>query len=218
MATNFTFRATPQPTIKRIPAYLAILKELELAGQITVSTTDIADRLALNPIQVRKDLSITGITGRPKIGYITTELIAGIYNFLGWHNTKDAVLVGAGALGSALLGYKGFAGYGLRITATFDSSKKLIGKTIHGRVVAPINELEDFIRQSAIRIGIITVPAEAAQDIAYQCVRAGIRGIWNFSPVKLAVPHQVVVQNEDLSSGLALLSVKISEKLSADSR
>lgn len=211
--TSDSSRSAPHPTVKRIPAYLAVLKELEEAGQVTVSTTDVARRLSLNPIQVRKDLALTGIAGRPKIGYVTAELIAGIYDFLGWQNTKDAVLVGAGALGTALLGYKGFSGYGLRITAAFDAGKRLIGKNIHGRVVQPMDELESFIKETNVRIGIITVPPEAAQEVAYQFVRAGIRGIWNFSPEKLAVPDQVVVQNEDLSAGLALLSVKLSEKL-----
>ena len=202
-------KIAPLPTIRRIPSYLRLLYEYRAAGREWISATDIAERLSLKPIQVRKDMAFTGITGKPKKGFIVLDLIRSIRGFLGWDSISDAIIVGAGALGSALMGYSGFSEHGLNIIAAFDSSEAKIGTFIHGKQIFPLSEIRPLVARLNIRIGIITVPSESAQAVADELVAAGIEGIWNFSPVKLQVPSSVVVQKEDLSSGLAVLSVKL---------
>lgn len=201
--------SAPLPSVRRLPLYLTVLEDFEREGKEWISTTDFSEVLFLKPIQVRKDLAHTGIIGKPKKGFKVDELISTIYNFLGWNNLTEAFLVGAGALGSALLGYDGFQRHGLNIVAAFDVSDKVIGKTIHGKEVLSMEKLPDLARRMQVKLGIITVPSIGAQDAANKLVEAGISGIWNFSPIKLHVPDTVVVQREDLSSGLAVLSVKL---------
>lgn len=199
------------PTIRRLPSYLYLLKQFAQNGRDIVSSTHIAESLRLEPIQVRKDLAITGIEGKPKIGYHVPSLIKAIEEFLGWDTHKEVFLVGAGNLGSALLGYKGFEQHGMKIIAAFDCDKSKIGTQIHQKDVLPLEKLSDLARRLNVKLGIITVPAEAAQHVASVMISGGIEAIWNFSPVRLEVPEGVVVQNEDLSSGLAVLSVKSSK-------
>lgn len=201
--------SVPLPSVRRLPLYLTVLEEFEREGREWVSTTDFSEVLFLKPIQVRKDLAHTGIIGKPKKGFKVDELIKTIYNFLGWNNLTEAFLIGAGALGSALLGYSGFQRHGLDIVAAFDVSPGVIGKSIHGKEVLSMDSLPDLARRMQVKLGIITVPSDRAQDAADRMVEAGITGIWNFSPIKLHVPENVVVQREDISSGLAVLSVRL---------
>lgn len=203
---------TPLPTIRRLPSYLRVLEQLKKEGEENVSATDIAKRLELKSIQVRKDLSNTGIVGRPKVGYEIDELRRHIRKFLGWDKVSEAFLVGAGALGSALLGYRGFEEYGLDIVAAFDVNPALVGSEIHGKKVLPIEKLPELIGRMGVCIGILTVPAEYAQEVTNSMVDAGIKGIWNFATSHLNVPEGVVVQNENLASGLAVLSVQLTEE------
>ncbi len=197
------------PTVRRLPAYLHLLRQLASAGRDMVSSTTIAEKLKLEPIQVRKDLAVTGIEGKPKVGYYIPALIQAIEEFLGWDNNTDAFLVGAGNLGSALLGYGGFAMHGLRIVAAFDINKSKVGKTIAGKDVLSLDKFADLARRMRVPMGIIAVPAEAAQQVADLMVASGIEAIWNFAPTSIEVPEDVIVQNEDLSAGLAVLSFKL---------
>lgn len=200
--------SAPLPSVRRLPLYLTVLEEFEREGTEWISTTDFSEVLFLKPIQVRKDLAHTGIIGKPKKGFKVDELISTIYKFLGWNNMTEAFLVGTGALGSALLGYTGFHQHGLSIAVAFDVSPDVIGKQVHGKEVLSIESLPDVARRMQVKMGIITVPSDCAQDAADRLVEAGINGIWNFSPIKLHVPDNVVVQREDISSGFAVLSVK----------
>ena len=197
------------PTIRRLPGYLHLLKELRDEGQETVSTTLLASEMQIDPIVIRKDLTITGASGKPRTGFVVSDLIAAIENFLGWRTATDAFLIGAGNIGSALLGYGGFASYGLRIVDAFDASPAKIGTIVHGHLILPMEKLADRVATVNARLGILAVPAESAQDAADMMVSAGILGIWNFTPVKIKVPPQVVTQKEDLASGLAELSVRV---------
>ena len=165
------------------------------------------------PIQVRKDLEITEASGKPKLGYEVKELLNNIEEFLGWNNTTEAYLVGVGNLGSALLGYQGFKDYGLNIIAAFDTDESKSGKEILGRMVFPVSKLPDMIRRMGIKIGILTVPANCAQSLANTMVEAGIHAIWNFSPVKIMTPQDVIVQHENLASSLVVLSKKLAMSL-----
>jgi len=202
-------RHAPEPTLRRLPAYHRFLKRLETQGRAVVSCTHIAADLALDPTQVRKDLAVTGIVGRPKVGYAVPALIAAIEHFLGWDNTTEAFLVGAGSLGTALLGYEGFREHGLQIVAAFDVDDVKIGQQIHGKRVLPLRKLSSLARRMHVRLGIITTPAGAAQEVADLMVEGGIKGIWNFAPASLKLPAGVIVENMQLSSSLAVLSNKL---------
>lgn len=195
--------------VKRLPAYLQLLRVLQGQGCQYVSGTVLATTHNLEPVIVRKDLAITGIVGTPRRGFPVGELIAAIERFLGWDNQTKAVLVGVGNLGSALLGYRGFENFGLRIAGAFDNSPDRIGKWIQGRKVQPMSQLAAFTRRAGIVLGVLAVPGAAAQEAADLMVRAGIRGIWNFTPMKFDVPENVVVQKEDLAEGLAVLSHRL---------
>ena len=209
-------RTFPEPTLRRLPAYHRFLKTLAARGRPVVSCTHIAEELRLDPTQVRKDIQVTGIVGKPKVGYVVGELIDAIETFLGWKNSSDAFLVGVGHLGTALLGYDGFKGFGLNIVAAFDNAPGKVGSLVHGRQVLPIEDLADLSQRMHILIGILTVPAETAQSLADLMVFGGIRAIWNFTPVRLHLPPAIIVENVQLSASLAVLSNKLAESLKAD--
>lgn len=197
------------PSIRRLPSYLHVIRQYQMTGGEFISGTLIARELNLEPIQVRKDLAITGITGKPKKGYPQEALIEAIEGFLGWNSPEDAVLVGAGNLGTALMGYQAFRYHGLRIIAAFDKNPRKIGSAVHGVPVLDALTMDAQIRQSGVKIAILTVPSAFAQESADTLTAAGIEGIWNFTNVKLKVPDRVAVQKEDLSSGYALLRVSM---------
>jgi redox-sensing transcriptional repressor len=199
----------PQPSLTRLPQYHHFLRELGAKGVGRVSCSQIGGNLNLVPVQVRKDLKYTGIVGKPKTGYSVQELISAIESFLGWKNANKAFLVGAGNLGTALLGHERFSNFGLSIVAAFDADPEKIGHYIHGKPVLPLEKLADLAQQTSIHLGIITAPAEHAQMIADEMVKGGIQAIWNFAPVRLKLPAYIVVQNEDLYSSLASLSRRL---------
>ncbi|MGA2449036.1 MAG: redox-sensing transcriptional repressor Rex [Polyangiaceae bacterium] len=208
-------RVVPEPTLRRLPRYLHLLRTLR--GQREwISTTHIGDALGLEPVQVRKDIECTTIVGRPKTGYSVPALIDAIETLLGWNNPRQAFLVGAGNLGRALLGYPRFEESGLDIVAAFDSDPKKVGKEIHGKKVLPFDKFENLAQRMHVIVGIITVPAEQAQTVAEHMLFGGIRAIWNFAPVALTIPKDIIVQNEDLYTGLASLSHRLADVLRKD--
>jgi len=204
-----TPRIVSEPTLKRLPLYHRFLKEWQAAGRETVSCTDIGHDLDLDPTQVRKDLESVGVAGRPRIGYVLANLTDGLEKFLGWNNINEAFLVGAGSMGSALLGYRKFEQCGLKIVTAFDLDPSKIGTKIHGKHVLPLEKLPNLAQRMHILIGIITVPAAEAQAVADLMVEGGIRAIWNFAPIRLHAPEHVIVHNEDLYCSLAALSQKL---------
>ncbi|WP_052882901.1 redox-sensing transcriptional repressor Rex [Kiritimatiella glycovorans] len=197
------------PTLKRLPLYLRLLRRMREEGAEYASGAVLARELELDPIVVRKDLAITGARGKPRLGFPLHELIESVEEFLGWSNTTDAFLAGTGSLGQALLGYRGFEQHGLRITAAFDVDSGTVGRRIYGKTVLHIDRLADLARRMHVRLGILTVPAAVAQEVADAMVAGGIRGIWNFTPTRLHVPEEVILQREDLASTLAVLSHKL---------
>jgi redox-sensing transcriptional repressor len=197
------------PSVRRLPSYLHLIRHLQRQGDEYISGTIIARELNLEPIQVRKDLAITGITGKPKKGYPMDALIRAIERFLGWDTPRDAVLIGAGNLGTALMGYREFQFHGLNLVAAFDQNPQKVGAAVHGVPVLPIDVMETRVRDLEVKMAILTVPSSCAQETADILVRAGIEAIWNFTNVKLRVPGHVAVQKEDLSSGYAMLCVKM---------
>ena len=217
MGNNKELTNISKATIGRMPSYLRFLKERELAGERTISSTAIAEGLSLNAVQVRKDLAvISSVAGKPKPGFEIADLIAGINRFLGYDNVTDAVLVGAGGLGRALVGYGGFKNYGLNIVAAFDTSPKLIGKSFGGVQVFDAAETSRLVRRLNVLIGIIAVPKEAAQQVADELVEGGVRAIWNFAPANLVLPQGIAVKNEDMAASLAILSKRLAQILNSE--
>lgn len=200
------------PSVRRFPSYLRILMQNREAGHKTISATQLAEELGLTPIQVRKDLASTGIEGRPKVGFSIDELISSITHALGWDNLTEALIVGAGNLGSALAAYDGFSAYGLRIVAIFDKDPSKIGKRIGNLTVLPVDGINQYIKNNRVTIAVIAVPANQAQATADMLVKCGIRGIWNFAPKNLKVPEDVVMQRTDLAASFAVLSVLLRRK------
>jgi redox-sensing transcriptional repressor len=196
------------PSIRRLPSYLNIIHELAPEGNGYISGTQIAQELNLEPIQVRKDLAITGISGRPKLGYPADELARAIEHFLDWDTLQDAVLVGAGSLGTAILGYEEFKNHGLHIVAAFDCDRAKIGRRIHHIPVLSSHLMEKYIRNLEVKIAILTDPSDQAQKMSDTVCNAGISAIWNFTSRKLKTPPHVIVKKEDLSSGYAMLCAK----------
>lgn len=213
MTNEMPKKVSKIPSIRRLPNYLHILKRFHEDGRDYVSTTHLAQETGQEPIVVRKDLEITKVTGQPGVGYNVPELISKIEEFLGWNNTSEAFVVGAGALGNALIGHKGFMSHGLKILAAFDNNPEKIGTKIRGVPVFPLEKLENLGPRMKIYLGILCVPDSAAQICAETMVKSGIKGIWNFTKVNIQVPKDVVVQHEDLASSLAVLSVKLSQAL-----
>jgi redox-sensing transcriptional repressor len=196
----------PLPTIKRYPIYLRAIKELTAAGELYVSSAVLAERLGFDPVLTRKDLAMAGVPGTPRRGYPAHELCEAISRSLGWDDATEAVLVGAGSLGMALLGYSGFEEQNLSIVAAFDVDKTKVNNAFHGVKVRPMEELARIVSRLEVKIGILTVPNSVAQACAENMVNAGIKGILNFSSIQLEVPEGVTVQNVDLAQSLAVLS------------
>ena len=192
--------------LKRLPGYLNYLKNIPDNASPYISATALANALGMGEVQVRKDLAMVSDGGRPKIGYLRESLIEDISQFLGYDNTTDAILIGAGKLGQALLGYNGFSAYGLNILAAFDVAPT-VDKTEEGKPIYPMEQLEAFCRTHNILMAIITVPGKYAQDVCDNLIRCGIKAVWNFAPVHLDVPANIVVQNENMATSLALLSM-----------
>lgn len=192
-------------TLGRVPHYLKFLKELPDDGFEYISATHIARELELGEVQVRKDLNAISGAGKPKLGYVTEELIQKLEDCLGCNRMTSAVLVGAGKLGKALLDYSGFEKFGVKIIAAFDSNETVLG--LSGKVeILPISQFEQFCKGHNVKLGIITVGEGSAQTVCEQMVSSGIEAIWNFAPCKLKVPKGTLVQNENLALSLAHLN------------
>lgn len=200
------------PSIKRLPSYLHLIRQAKNEGFEFISGTLIANELHLEPIQVRKDLAITGIVGTPKRGYPVIPLISAIEHFLDWDNNKNAIIIGSGNLATALTGYQEFQYHGLNFVGAFDIESSKIGKNMHGVPIFSLDTLNEQVKNLNATIAIITVPSIYAQESADRVVTAGIKAIWNFTNTKLKLPSDVVCQREDLTSGYAMLCVMMSEK------
>ena len=189
--------------LKRLPGYLAYLKSIPDSVSPYISATTLANALGMGEVQVRKDLAMVSDGGRPKIGYQRLSLIDDIEQFLGYDNTTDAVLIGAGKLGQALLGYSGFDAYGLNILAAFDANPTAT-QSDDGHPILHIDQLQSFCRANKVLMGIITVPAAQAQTVCDLLIACGIKAIWNFAPTHLEVPGNILVQNENMATSLAV--------------
>ena len=198
----------PKATLGRLPQYLEYLRSLPEARR-TISATAIAKALSLGDVQVRKDLASVCGAGKPKIGYETDKLITDIESHLGYERLTNAVLVGAGKLGRALLDYDGFEDFGVKIVAGFDCNETVLTKGT--KDILPIRDIEVYCREHDVKLGIITVGQGSAQDVCDKLVESGIKAIWNFAPVTLKVPNEVLLKQENLALSLAYLKGQISK-------
>lgn len=204
METNKISRAL----LGRLPRYLAHLKSLTDDDRQYVSSASVADALGLGKVLVRKDFAKVSDGGHPKTGYLRQGLIVDMEAFLGYHTTTEAVVVGTGKLGGALLDYSGFREYGLNVVAGFDATQEK-RRTDAGKTVYPVEELDTYCRENGICMGILTVPVGIAQTVCNRMVASGIRAIWNFAPTHLDVPAGVHVQNENLAASLTELRMQL---------
>ena len=198
-------------TIRRLSIYSRCLAQLEEDGVKTVSSQEFAERFHLNSAQVRKDLAYFGEFGIRGIGYYVANLRAELSKILGLDREWRLALVGFGNLGSALFRYRGFARGGFRVAAIVDDDPAKAGRVVDGLPILPVSELAPAVRQSGIQVGVIAVPADAAQLVADRLVAAGVRAILNFAPVRLTVPRDVRLQNVDLSIELENLSFHLAQ-------
>lgn len=206
-------------TFRRMPLYLRCLYEMQDNGKEYVSTVALAEGVFKNPSVVKKDLSyVIKNEGKPKVGHKVKDLINDIEEFLGYDNTHDAILVGVGKLGQALLGYKGFDEWGLRIVAGFDVNSDIVGKTINGKEIIDMKQMPTEIAKRNIKMAVLTVPQEFAQGIVDELVKAGIQAIWNFTPCRLKVPNTVALKHENMASSLAVLSRQLKEILRKEAK
>ncbi len=212
-------RCVSKPTLRRLPGYLNYLQSQADAGRTSISATAVATALGLNEVQVRKDFSAASRNGgKPKTGYSIQQLIADIEEFLGYRNTKEAVLAGVGQLGSALLSYHGFRQCGMRIIAAFDNDPKKIGKEIDGIRIYDIKELSHICKRTNVRIGILTTPPAHAQEVCQDMLEGGILAVWNFSPTHLDVPENIIVHNENLAVTLSMISYDLATAMEKTDR
>ena len=196
--------------LKRLPIYMSYLQSLDIEKDEYISSSAVAKALDLNDVQVRKDLAaVCKTSGVPKRGFVVRDLIAGISDFLGYECHTDAVLIGAGKLGRALMSYGGFENYGINIVAAFDSFEGAVDNI----AVFPIEKVPEICKKLNVKIGIITVPQANAQQVCDLLVKSGIMAIWNFAPIHLKAPENILVQNENMASSLAVLSNHLRRKL-----
>lgn len=205
--------SVPKVVVSRLSLYLRELQRLEAAGQQTISSGQLGTLLGFSDAQVRKDLGFFGQFGYPGVGYRCDELIRAMRDILGTNQSWPVVMVGVGNLGQALLGYRGFGRQNFSIQAAFDADPKKVGRTVQGIVIQPLEELADTIRNRGIRLGMIVVPAERAQEAADSLVAAGISGIVNFAPVTLTLPPGVQQVSVDLAIELEQLSFAVTSHL-----
>lgn len=199
-------------TKKRLPFYLEYLNKIYSEGQVNVSSSGIASALNLGEVQVRKDIASVSSSGRPKVGYDVAKLIKDLEDFLGYGDLDDAVIFGAGKLGRALLDYPGFNDCGLNIVGAFDTDISKQGVSESGKIVSDISKFEEFNKKHQVKIGILCVPDEYAQEVCNLMIKNGIKAILTFSQAHLELPEEIIVKNENLAYSLALLSIELKSK------
>lgn len=201
----------PEPTIRRLPWYLSNSKLLQKKGEKFVSSTQLAKETGIDSSQIAKDLSYINVSGRTRVGYEIDSLIAVLEDFLGFVDMHKAFLFGAGSLGAALLDDSGLSHFGLEIVAAFDVNQNIIGQTINSIPVYHTNDFPEKMQKYDVKIGILTVPIELAQEVTNIMIDGGIKAIWNFTPFRIRVPDYIVVQNTSLYAHLALMFNRLNE-------
>ena len=195
----------PEPTLRRLPWYLSNIKLMKEKGEQYVSSTQISKEINIDASQIAKDLSYVNISGRTRVGYNIDALIEVLESFLGFTNMHEAFLFGVGSLGAALLRDSGLHHFGLEIVAAFDVNQELVGKDLNGIPIFHSDDFEAKMKEYDVNIGVLTVPINIAQEITDKMVDGGIKAVWNFTPFRIRVPENIVVQNTSLYAHLAVM-------------
>ncbi len=213
MGVNHTYSGTrdimPEPTLRRLPWYLAYVSLLKEAGVEYVSSTHIAKEINVDASMIAKDLSFLNIKGKTRIGYDVAALERELQDFLCFKIHHNAVMIGVGSLGNSLIQDSGLANYGLSIVAGFDIKPEAVGHEVCGVPIYDISELRDRLPGLKAEIGIIAVPVEHAQDVSDKLVEAGIKALWNFTPFRITAPEGIVIQNTSIYAHLAVMYNRI---------
>lgn len=212
MTTTKRTSLISKATIDRLPLYFRTLRLVQDEGIDVISSDELGRRLGITPEQIRKDLASFGQFGKKGVGYYVNELKHNVGGILGLDNHWNIAVIGIGHLGAALANYQNFVSLGFNLVALFDQDPKVIGTVQNHVKVEDVRELAQIVRERHVDIGIIAVPAAFAQEVADQLVTAGVKGIWNFAPIKMQVPDSMHIVNEDLSIGLSRLSYYITRK------
>ena len=195
----------PEPTLRRLPWYLSNIRLMKEKGEQYVSSTQISKEINIDASQIAKDLSYVNISGRTRVGYNIDALIEVLESFLGFTNMHKAFLFGVGSLGAALLRDSGLHHFGLEIVAAFDVNPELVGKDLNGIPIFHSDDFEAKMKEYDVNIGVLTVPINIAQEITDKMVDGGIKAVWNFTPFRIRVPENIVVQNTSLYAHLAVM-------------
>ena len=195
----------PEPTLRRLPWYLSNIKLMKEKGEQYVSSTQISKEINIDASQIAKDLSYVNISGRTRVGYNIDALIEVLESFRGFTNMHKAFLFGVGSLGAALLRDSGLHHFGLEIVAAFDVNPELVGKDLNGIPIFHSDDFETKMKEYDVNIGVLTVPINIAQEITNKMVDGGIKAVWNFTPFRIRVPENIVVQNTSLYAHLAVM-------------
>ena len=195
----------PEPTIRRLPWYLSYVRMLDNMQVEYVSSTQISNELNVQSSQIAKDLSFLNIRGKTRIGYEVKSLVTVLEDFLGFNRHHNAVVIGTGSLGTALMQDHGLENYGLNIVAGFDVRSEVIGKKIGGGPVYDIDQLADWRQKNDVSIAILTVPVERAQETADLAIASGMTALWNFTPYRIKVSDDVIIANTSIYAHLAII-------------
>src|SRR5687767_14064278 len=199
----------PNPAVRRLSLYLRQLEAFQRKNRRTISSKQLGESLGLTDAQVRKDLAYFGQFGHPGIGYRVEDLIAQVRRILGTDKTWNVILVGAGNLGRALSAYKGFHAKGFQLVAVFDADPSKIGRRLGPFTIQPLTDMTGAVQKHNVKLAILAVPADNAQDVADQLVGAGVRGLLNFAPVSISVPQDVALNTVDVAMQLEQLSFQV---------
>ncbi len=195
----------PEPTIRRLPWYLSYVRMLDNQNVSYVSSTQISKELNVQSSQIAKDLSFLNIRGKTRIGYEVKSLVTELEDFLGFDKQHNAVVIGTGSLGTALIQDHGLEHYGLNIVAGFDVRGDVIGQRLGDVPIYNINQLADWQREHRVSIAILTVPVEKAQEVADLAVSSGMTALWNFTPYRIKTPDGVAIANTSIYAHLAII-------------
>ena len=199
----------PNPAVRRLSLYLRQLESFDRQGRRTISSKQLGESLRLTDAQVRKDLAYFGQFGHPGIGYRVEDLILELRKILGTDKTWGVALVGAGNIGRAMAGYRGFDKKGFKLVGVFDNDPGKVGRKLGGFTIQPLSEIPDCVNHHSVRLAILAVPAENAQEVVDQLVDAGVRGLLNFAPISLTVPSNVALQTVDMAVQLEQLAFQV---------
>ena len=201
----------PEPTLRRLPWYLAYAQLVQHSGETFLSSTQIAKNIAVDASKVAKDLSYVQISGRTRVGYDVNELVEVLEKFLGFTKSHKAFLFGVGSLGGALMHDNGLNHFGLEIVTGFDVKYELAGTSINRIPIHHVDRFKELQKQTGINIGVLTVPVERAQETADMMIEGGIQAIWNFTPFRIRVPENIIVQNTSIYAHLAVMFNRLNE-------